>query len=221
MTQSCDKSPYTNRKIQKATLQHKKTSLKTLITQRLRADLRRSVWVTAVTPLVWLNLGHKTVLLQKSGGPTKDVQLDRHVPCTWLGNLFTDPTVHNKQKKQFIGQIMTWKEDPYRGTDLLTMFVWDRTRRTNLPTVIIVLDVPLRVPRHLNNKPYRQNEDRTCRKNLSTVIVVWAVPLRVPRDHINKPCRQNEVRTRRTNLSSVIIVWDVPLRVPRDHNNKP
>ena len=32
-----------------------KTPPKTLITQRLRTDLGRSVGVTAVTPLVWLN----------------------------------------------------------------------------------------------------------------------------------------------------------------------
>ena len=38
-------------KIQKATWQHKKTS----ITQQLRTDLGRSAGVTADTPLVWLN----------------------------------------------------------------------------------------------------------------------------------------------------------------------
>ena len=32
-----------------------KTTPKTLITQRMRTDLGRSVGVTAVTPLVWLN----------------------------------------------------------------------------------------------------------------------------------------------------------------------
>ena len=32
-----------------------KTPPKTLITQRLRTDLGRSVGLTAVTPLVWLN----------------------------------------------------------------------------------------------------------------------------------------------------------------------
>ena len=32
-----------------------KTPMETLITQRLRTDLGRSVEVTAVTPLVWLN----------------------------------------------------------------------------------------------------------------------------------------------------------------------
>ena len=32
-----------------------KTPPKTSITQRLRTELRRSVGVTAVTPLVWLN----------------------------------------------------------------------------------------------------------------------------------------------------------------------
>ena len=43
LTQSYDKSPYTHRKIQKATTQHKKQP-KTSITQRLRTDFGRSVW---------------------------------------------------------------------------------------------------------------------------------------------------------------------------------
>ena len=54
LTQSCDENPYTHRTIQKATWQHKNTT-KTLITQLLRTDLWRSVRVTAVTQLVWLN----------------------------------------------------------------------------------------------------------------------------------------------------------------------
>ena len=54
LTQSCDKNPYTHRTIQKATWQHKNAT-KTLITQLLRTDLGRSVVVTAVTQLVWLN----------------------------------------------------------------------------------------------------------------------------------------------------------------------
>ena len=43
--------------IEKSNKQHDniKTPPKTLITQRLRTDLGRSVGVTAVTPLVWLN----------------------------------------------------------------------------------------------------------------------------------------------------------------------
>ena len=48
LTQSYDKSPYTHRKIQKASLQNTKTSPKTSITQQLRTDLGRSVGVTAV-----------------------------------------------------------------------------------------------------------------------------------------------------------------------------
>ena len=52
LTQSCDKNPYTNRTIQKATWQHK-TRPKTFITQLLRTDLGRSVGVTAVTQLVF------------------------------------------------------------------------------------------------------------------------------------------------------------------------
>ena len=53
MNQSYDKSPYTHRKIQKATWQHKNAT-KTSITQRLRADLGRSDGVTIATQLVWL-----------------------------------------------------------------------------------------------------------------------------------------------------------------------
>ena len=54
LTQSFDKSPYTDRKIQKATWQHKNAT-KTSITQRLQTDLGRPVWVTKDTQLVWLN----------------------------------------------------------------------------------------------------------------------------------------------------------------------
>ena len=50
LAQSYDKSPYTHRKIQKATCQHKIS-----ITQRLLTYLGRSVGVTIATQLVWLN----------------------------------------------------------------------------------------------------------------------------------------------------------------------
>ena len=43
LTQSCDKSPYTLTKVQKATWEHKKTLPKTSITQRLRTHLGRSI----------------------------------------------------------------------------------------------------------------------------------------------------------------------------------
>ena len=55
LTQSCDKSRYTHRKKFKNQRDNLKNATKTLITQRLRTDLGRSVGVTAVTPLVWLN----------------------------------------------------------------------------------------------------------------------------------------------------------------------
>ena len=58
LTQSYDKSPYTNRKIKKATWQHKNAT-KNLITQRLRTDLRRTVGVTTVTPLTAILHGHE------------------------------------------------------------------------------------------------------------------------------------------------------------------
>ena len=56
LTQSYDKIPYTQSqsKIHKATWQHKHAT-KTLITQRLRTDLGRSVALTTVTPLMLLN----------------------------------------------------------------------------------------------------------------------------------------------------------------------
>ena len=54
LTQFYDKSPYTDRKIKKATWKHK-TPPKTSITQRLQTDLGRSVGVTIATQLVWLN----------------------------------------------------------------------------------------------------------------------------------------------------------------------
>ena len=55
LTQSYAKSPYTHRKKSKKQRDNTKTPPKTSITQRLRNDLGRSVVVTAVTPLVWLN----------------------------------------------------------------------------------------------------------------------------------------------------------------------
>ena len=55
LTQSYDKSTHTDRKIQKATWQHKNAT-KTSITQRLRTDLGRSVRVTTkATHFVWFN----------------------------------------------------------------------------------------------------------------------------------------------------------------------
>ena len=53
LTQSYDKIPYTDGKIQK---QHDntKTPPKSSITQRLRTDLGRSVGVAIATQLVWL-----------------------------------------------------------------------------------------------------------------------------------------------------------------------
>ena len=54
LTQSCDKSPYNDRKIQKKQRDNTKTPPKTSITQRLRTDLGRLVLVTT-TQLVWLN----------------------------------------------------------------------------------------------------------------------------------------------------------------------
>ena len=51
LTQSYDKIPYNQRKIQKSNTTTLKNATKTLITQRLRIDLGRSVGVAAVTPL--------------------------------------------------------------------------------------------------------------------------------------------------------------------------
>ena len=52
LTQSYDKSPYTNRNVKKAKWQHK-TPQKKSIKQQLRTDLGRSVGVTTATQLVW------------------------------------------------------------------------------------------------------------------------------------------------------------------------
>ena len=54
LTQSYDQNPYTNRKFENQ-MNHTKTPPKTSITQRLRTDLRRSIGVTTVISLVWLN----------------------------------------------------------------------------------------------------------------------------------------------------------------------
>ena len=54
LTQSCDKTP-TPTEQSKKQCDNIKTPPKTLITQLLRTDLGRSVGVTAVTQLVWLN----------------------------------------------------------------------------------------------------------------------------------------------------------------------
>ena len=52
LTQSYDKSPYADRK-SKTQRENTKTPPKTSITQRLRTDLGRSVWLTIATQLVW------------------------------------------------------------------------------------------------------------------------------------------------------------------------
>ena len=54
LTRSYDKSPYTHRK-KKYKRDNTQTQPKTSIIQRLRFDLGRSVRVTIVTQLVWLN----------------------------------------------------------------------------------------------------------------------------------------------------------------------
>ena len=51
LTQSCDKSPYTDRKSKKQ-CDNTKTQTKNVITQRLQTDLGRSVGVTIATELV-------------------------------------------------------------------------------------------------------------------------------------------------------------------------
>ena len=56
LTQFYDKSPYTSRNVKRAKWQHKQRHKKSSITQRLRTDLGRSVWVTTATQLVWLTL---------------------------------------------------------------------------------------------------------------------------------------------------------------------
>ena len=47
LTQSYDKTPYTNRKFENQRTTHTQTPQKTSITQRLRTDLGRSVGVTS------------------------------------------------------------------------------------------------------------------------------------------------------------------------------
>ena len=54
LTKSYDKSPYTHRKILKAT-RHHKTPPKASIAQRMRTNLGRSVQVRTATQLVWSN----------------------------------------------------------------------------------------------------------------------------------------------------------------------
>ena len=54
LTQSYDKSQYTNRNVIRAKWQHKQRHKKSSITQRLRTDFGRSVGVTTATQMVWL-----------------------------------------------------------------------------------------------------------------------------------------------------------------------
>ena len=54
LTQSYDKSPYTDKKNPKSNVTTQNPQ-KTSITQRLRTDLGLQVWVTITTQLVWLN----------------------------------------------------------------------------------------------------------------------------------------------------------------------
>ena len=53
LTQSNDKSPYTNRKSQKGKVTTQTTPQKSSIKQQLQTDLGRSVGVTTATQLVW------------------------------------------------------------------------------------------------------------------------------------------------------------------------
>ena len=53
LTQSYDKSPYTNRNVKRAS-DNTNNATKSSIKQRLRTDLGRSVGVTKATQLVWL-----------------------------------------------------------------------------------------------------------------------------------------------------------------------
>ena len=53
LTQSYDKSPYTNRNVKRGKVTTQTTPQKR-IKQRLRTDLGRSVGVTTATKLVWL-----------------------------------------------------------------------------------------------------------------------------------------------------------------------
>ena len=73
LTQSYDKSPYTNRN---------NTTMppKTLITQRLRTDLGRSVGVTTATLLVWLNRFTGSVLCRSLNHNQIDLKIS--VSCT-------------------------------------------------------------------------------------------------------------------------------------------
>ena len=54
LTQSYDKSPYTNRNVKRGKVTTQTTPQKSSIKQRLRTDLGRSVGVTTATQLVWL-----------------------------------------------------------------------------------------------------------------------------------------------------------------------
>ena len=55
LTQPYDRSPYTDGKNLKSNVTTQRTPPKTSITQRLRTDLGRSAGVTIATQLVWLN----------------------------------------------------------------------------------------------------------------------------------------------------------------------
>ena len=54
LTQSYDKSPYTNRNVKRAKWQHKQRYKKVRLNSGSRTDLGRSVEVTKATQLVWL-----------------------------------------------------------------------------------------------------------------------------------------------------------------------
>ena len=74
-------TPLHSQKIKKKQRDNIKTPPKTSITQRLRTDLRRSVGVTAVTKLVWLN---RFTSAQPSHSPQSSV-----INRTWHGrNMF-------------------------------------------------------------------------------------------------------------------------------------
>ena len=83
LTQSHDKNPYTHRKIQKATWQHKNAT-KSSITQRLRVDLGRSVGVTTATQLVWLSSKVIYLIFFKANHLTSRSLNNKHIQCISL-----------------------------------------------------------------------------------------------------------------------------------------
>ena len=134
MTQTYDKSLYTNRNIQKAEWQHKHLP-KTSITQRLCIDWGRPVWVTTgcVIQLVWLTSlqdPHLPTRRKRKRSDSVLWQKPLHQQKCQKGKVTTQTT----PQKSSITQRLRTDLGRSVGVTTATQLVWLTGLRAYLPT---------------------------------------------------------------------------------------